>query len=186
MPTIVGSDRGVTVSNQAEDFALVGTTQIRRQACILAMLLCATSCKQEPPPIPVTTASATDADDARAALFLRMHAQALQASPTTRRTCIAIENGEPTTRLLVRLSGHGLGIIAASRCVDRDGRIVDAISGDFAVQLGLRSFAMREPGKAEGFGMYVFGGLWCGGGTYQLEFRLSKWEVVDPLHPIVC
>jgi len=126
------------------------------------MLLCATSCKQELLPIPVTTASATDADDARAALFLRMHAQALQASPATHRTCISIENGEPTTRLLGRLSGQGLGIIAASRCVDRDGRVVDAISGDFAVQLGLRSFAMREPGKAEGFGMYVFGGLWCG------------------------
>jgi hypothetical protein len=150
------------------------------------MLLCATSCKQESLPLPVTIARAADADDARAALFLRMHAQALQVNPATHRTCIAIENGEPTNRLLGRLSGQGLGIIAASRCVNRDGRIVDAISGDFAVRLGLMSFAMREPDKAEGFGMYVFGGLWCGGGTYQLDFRLGKWEVVDPPLPIVC
>jgi len=164
----------------------VARIQLGRRTCVLAMLICATSCNQEPLPIPVTIAGATDADDARAALFLRMHTQALQASPAARRTCIAIENGEPTTRLLGRLSGQGLGIIAASRCVSRDGRIVDALSGDFAVQLGLRSFAMREPGKAEGFGMYVLGGLWCGGGTYQLEFRLGKWEVTDPPRSIVC
>jgi hypothetical protein len=164
-----------------------GLRKRRIYALTAATMMFVASCKEEPLPPTLSDARSTDADDARAALLLRMHAQALQASPSTRRTCILAESdAEPSTRLLRRISDQGLAIMNASRCINHEGRIVDAISGDKAVLLSLRSFAMQQPGKAQAFGMYVLGGLWCGGGAYQLEFRLGKWEVIDPSSPIVC
>lgn len=145
------------------------------------------TCGERPLPTPRTVAIARDADEAHAALFRRLHGQALRAAPDTRVSCIVTENGtQPSTRLLHLLSGQDLGITQASRCVTREGRVVDAISGRKAVVLSVRSFAMTEPGKAEAFGMYGLGVFWCGGGTYSLEFRLGRWEVTDPASPIEC
>jgi hypothetical protein len=153
----------------------------------LAMMVALACCRSEPLPTPRDAAAENDPDDARAALLLRLHAQALVASPDTRRTCIVLDDAtEASARLLRSLSGRGLGIIRPSRCVTREGRIVDALSGENAVRLTIRSFAFHGSGTADGFGVYALGGLLCGGGTYHLDFRLRKWEVADPVAPIVC
>ena len=154
---------------------------------VVLLALCSPTCAEKPLPTPRAVADATDADQAQAALLRRLHAQALRAAPDTRAVCIVTENGsQQNARLLHLLSGQDLGITEASRCVARDGRVVDAISGRKAVVLSVRSFSMSDPGRAEAFGMYGLGFLWCGGGTYSLEFRLGRWEVTDPAWPIEC
>jgi hypothetical protein len=121
------------------------------------------------------------------ALFRRLHAQALLAAPDVRVSCIFTgHDTEPSGRLGLLLSGRGLGITRASRCIAREGHIVDAISGLQAVTLTVHSFEMSEPGRGTAFGMFGLGPLWCGGGTYSLEFRLGKWEVTDPVSSIMC
>ena len=156
-----------------------------RSALALGVLVAGCGCDELPPP--KTVAAASDEEEARGALFRRLHEQAVQAAPDVRVSCLRVENGnEPTTRLLRLLSGKGLSISQASRCVPSDGRIVDAISGLKATVLSIGSFTMTPSGTVEAFAIYGLGPLWCGGGTYSLEFHLGRWEVDDPATPIVC
>lgn len=139
-------------------------------------------------PTPRQELSATDLDQARAALVLQLREEALRAAPdVSGSTCVVGADGSAASpRLLQLLSGRGLGIKDASRCVPRGGRLVDAISEAHAVVISVRSMDLMEPGKATAFGTYGLGGLWCGGGAYSLEFKLGKWEAVPEGPRIVC
>jgi hypothetical protein len=155
-------------------------------AATLALHLACAS--DEALPTPRGDLSANDLDEARAALLIRLHEEAVRVAPDARgSTCIDTDGGAaPSAHLLLLLSDRGLGIRNAARCVPRGGRLVDAISGAHAVALAVRSVRLVEPGKATAFGTYVLGGLWCGGGAYSIEFTLGQWDVVPEGSRIVC
>ena len=151
-----------------------------RVVSVLVGRVAVPSCAEEPLPIPRSVADEGDRDAIREALLVQMHREAVSQLPEIGATCVTTENGgEPSLRLLARLSGRNLGLKRRSQCVGRDRIFVDAISGARAVYLNARSLEVTEPGKARAEGMYSLGVLWCGGGTYGLEFRLGRWAVVD-------
>ena len=140
-----------------------------------------------PLPVPRSELIRTDADEVRAALFLRLYREAVLAAPEVAgTTCISEGDAPVRDRVLTLLSDRGMGIRDGSRCVPRERRFVDAISGAPATVLSIRDVVLTEPGKASAFGVFGLGGLWCGGGEYALEFRLGRWEVSPVGSRIVC
>jgi hypothetical protein len=183
-----GAPQLISVFGRHERSGRVGLVR-GRQRGLLALLLALPYCsRNDSLPTPWQVSAATDLDDARASLLIHLHSEAREASRGgITVTCIVVEGaGEPTPRLLRRLSGRGLGLKAADRCIPREGRFVDAIWGTPAAILTIHSLSLIEPEKATAFGTFGLGGLWCGGGEYSLEFRLGRWQATPEGARIIC
>ena len=157
-------------------------------AFALALALSMACGQHDTLPVPRQINSATDLDDVRVALLVRLRQEAILAAPDAAgATCIVTESRSvPSARLLTLLSGRGLHLKHSSRCAPRNGRFVDAIDGVNAVILALDSVSLTKTGQAYAYGTYGLGGLWCGGGGYLLEFRLGEWEATPQGARIVC
>lgn len=120
---------------------------------------------------------------------MQLYAEAIAVAPEVKgRGCLSSDPQRGSNERVRRLvSGRGLGIRDASRCViGEGGRMTDAISGERVVDLYVDEITTIEPGRAEGFGTFGLGHLWCGGGRYALQFDGVQW-VVTPKGPrIVC
>jgi len=146
----------------------------------LSMILATSlmSCS-EPLPTPRQVASQTDLDDVRAAVLLRLYAQAIRLVPEARVMCVGVERGEPSTHLLMSLSGRNIPVRKPSRCAVRGIGLVDPISDADAVQVFVTDVNLIAPGEALAEGGYAHGPLAGQGMAYKLEFRLGQWEVVE-------
>lgn len=150
----------------------------------LAVLVTLSACHHEGGPVPWQVSSATDQDDVRAATLQHVYQRATRGDPMARPVvCVNVEDHrDPSTRLLSRLSGFDLRIRKGSHCVAREGRVVDAFSGEPAIVLHVQSVDIPEPGHALATASYACGRLCGAGGTIELELRLGTWEVTGE-HP---
>jgi len=149
-------------------------------ACLVATLVVSlVSCREEPLPVPPQVAGETDLDEVRAAVLLRLHAEAVRIAPSVKVMCVAVEQGEASARLLTRLSGRGLTLRKPSCCAVRGRRIVDPFSGADAVTVGVSRVTLVAPGEALAEGGYELGPLDGRGTAYRLEFRWGRWEIVE-------
>jgi hypothetical protein len=119
-------------------------------------------------------------EDVRAVMLRYVYAQATgNAKPGRAITCVHVErNEDPSVALVGRLSRYGFRVRRGSRCVIRDGVVVDAFSGEAGVSLALESLNVIGSGVATASGEYWVKPKAALRLSCSLEFRLGGWQVV--------